>query len=88
MTFLTPDEMAAMNCDQEYSNGYNSTTELLNQIKQLIEAAMVGKSDDFKAGIGDSIIDCIDQMVYDMTDNGNDCGVSECADCNCDAVPF
>ena len=88
MAFLTHDEMAAMDCDREYSNGYNSTTELLNQIKQLIESAMAGKSDDFKAGIGDSIIDNIDPMIYDMRDINNDCGESECANCNCDGVPF
>ena len=88
MTFLTPDEQAAMDCDREYSNGYNSTTELLNQIKQLIEAAMAGKSNDFKVGVGDSIIDNIDPMVYDMTDSGNDCGESECAGCNDESVPF
>ncbi len=88
MTFLTPDEQAAMDCDQEYSNGYNSTTELLNQIKQLIEVAMAGKSNDFKVGVGDSIIDNIDPMIYGMTDDSNDCGESECAGCKDDGVPF
>ena len=86
MAFLTPEEQAAM--DQEYSLGYNSTAELLNQIKQLIESAMAGKSSDYKVGVGDSIIDNIDPMVYDMTDDSNDCGESECAGCKDDSVPF
>ena len=76
-------ETAAMDRDQEYSQGYNSSTELLNQIKQLIEAAMVGKSSDYKIGIGDSIIDNIDPMVYDI--RGRD--ESECADCDDESVP-
>ncbi len=64
MAFLTPDEMTAMECDREYSNGYNSTTELLNQIKQLIEAAMAGKSSEYCEGIRDCINDNIDEVTH------------------------
>ena len=62
MAFLTPDEQAAM--DQRYSQGYNEAVKLFAAIRQLVEAAMVGKSSEYCDGIRDCINDNIDEVTH------------------------
>lgn len=62
MAFLTPDEQDAM--DQRYSQGYNEAVKLFAAIRQLVEAAMAGKSSEYCDGIRDCINDNIDEVTH------------------------